>query len=80
MAGWISRLDRKSVSIGAIVRLSTGRLLPVTIIDVTRSGCKIRCLQMLPIGEVVELEIPAFQPNVASVRWSLPGRAGLLFV
>jgi hypothetical protein len=35
---------------------------------------------MLPIGEVVELEIPAFQPNVASVRWSLPGRAGLLFV
>jgi hypothetical protein len=35
---------------------------------------------MLPIGEIVELVIPAFQPNTASVRWSLPGMAGLRFI
>jgi hypothetical protein len=47
---------------------------------VNQTGCKLRCLQMLPIGQIVQLEIPAFQPNSASVRWSLPGRAGLQFV
>jgi hypothetical protein len=52
----------------------------VTIIDMSLGGCKIRCLHVLPIGEVVQLEIPAFLPNLASVRWSLPGIAGLRFI
>jgi hypothetical protein len=65
--------------IKAGVRMA-GRELPVTIIDMSEQGCKIRCLHILPIGEIVELVIPAFQPNAASVRWSLPGMAGLRFV
>ena len=78
--GWISRADRTSVCIKAAVRLSTGSILPVTITDLSNSGCKLRCLHVLPIGAIVELEIPPFQPNTATVRWSLPGSAALHFV
>lgn len=79
MPGWTSRDDRRAVQIKALLRVN-GRKLPVTIIDLSPSGCKIRCLHMLPIGEVVQLEMPAFQPNAASIRWSLPGVAGLRFI
>ena len=80
MPGWISREDRKSVQIGASILLSSGRQLPVTIVDMSFGGCKVRCLQILPIGEIVQLVIPAFHPNTASVRWSFPGKAGLRFI
>ena len=79
MPGWISRADRTDVLIKAALRVP-GREVPVTIIDMSEGGCKIRCLHILPIGEIVELAIPAFQPNTAMVRWSLPGLAGLRFV
>jgi hypothetical protein len=79
MPSWISRADRRAVQIEASVHRS-GLQLPVTIIDMSLGGCKIRCLHVLPIGEVVQLEIPAFLPNLASVRWSLPGIAGLRFI
>lgn len=79
MPGWITRADRTEVMIKAALRV-TGRELPVTIIDMSEGGCKVRCLHMLPIGEVLELQIPAFQPNAAMVRWSLPGLAGLRFI
>jgi hypothetical protein len=79
MPGWVSRTDRADVLIKAGLRVA-GREVPVTIVDMSERGCKIRCLHMLPIGEIVELVIPAFQPNAASVRWSLPGMAGLRFI
>lgn len=79
MPGWISRADRTEVLIKAALRVP-GREVAVTIIDMSKGGCKIRCLHVLPIGEIVELTIPAFQPNTAMVRWSLPGLAGLRFV
>ena len=79
MPGCVSRAERTDVLIKAAL-LVAGREVPVTIIDMSEAGCKIRCLQMLPIGEVVQLVIPAFQPNTASVRWSLPGVAGLRFI
>jgi hypothetical protein len=79
MPGWVCRADRADVLIKAGLRVA-GRELPVTIIDMSDRGCKIRCLHILPIGEVVELVIPAFQPSAASVRWSLPGMAGLRFI
>jgi hypothetical protein len=79
MQGCVPRDDRNPVSIEAAVRLD-GRSVPVTVINVSGSGCNVRCLEALPIGQVVQLEIPAFQPQPASVRWSLGGRAGLRFV
>lgn len=79
MPGCVDRPERAEVLIKAVLRVA-GRDLPVTVIDMSQAGCKIRCLHILPIGEIVELVIPAFQPNAASVRWSLPGVAGLRFV
>jgi hypothetical protein len=79
MPGCVDRPERADVLIKAVLRVA-GRDLPVTVIDMSEAGCKIRCLHILPIGEIVELVIPAFQPNAASVRWSLPGVAGLRFV
>jgi hypothetical protein len=79
MPGWISRPNRTDVLIKAVLRTAS-RELPVTIIDMSDRGCKVRCLHILAIGEIVQLVIPAFQPNVATVRWSLPGMAGLRFV
>ena len=79
MPGCVSRAERTDVLIKAAL-LVAGREVPVTVIDMSTAGCKIRCLHMLPIGEVVQLVIPAFQPNTASVRWSIPGVAGLRFV
>jgi PilZ domain len=75
----IPRPERNPVMIPATLHLA-GRKVAVTIIDMSKGGCKIRCLRILPIGEVVELEIPAFQPNLANVRWSLPGISGLPFI
>ena len=68
MPGWIPRADRSDVMVKAALHFS-GRDIPVTIIDMSERGCKVRCLHVLPIGEVsVQLSIPAFQPNSASVR------------
>lgn len=80
MPGWLARDERNAVQIQATIQLVTGVRLPVTIIDASDRGCKVSCLHALPIGEVVQLEIHAFQPNPASVRWSIAGRAGLQFL
>lgn len=80
LPGWAPREDRNNVFIDATIRLCTGRIVPVTIVDVSQSGCKVRSLQTLSIGEIVQIEIPSYLPAVASVRWSVLGRAGLLFV
>jgi hypothetical protein len=60
--------------------LRDGRSLFVTITDLSSEGCKIRSTQMLPIGEIVRLEVPGRDTVRASVRWSMSGEAGLRFV
>jgi hypothetical protein len=79
MPGCVGSPERTDVLIKAALHVA-GRELPVTIIDMTEADCKIRCLHILPIGEVEQLVIPAFQSNTASVRWSLPGVSALRFV
>lgn len=79
MPGWVPRADRESVSVEATVRLH-GCAVPVTVTDISKCGCKVRSPQALPIGEVVQLELSAVQPQAADVRWSLAGLAGLRFV
>ena len=80
MVGWLPRHERTAVHIPGVVRMVTGQAVPVTVIDVSETGCKVRCLRILPVGHVVLVEIPAFGQKAASVRWWLPGRAGLRFV
>lgn len=80
VVGWLPRQARTAVHIPGIVRMSTGQAVPVTVIDVSDKGCKVRCLRLLPVGDVVQIEIPAFGLKAASVRWWFPGRAGLSFL
>ena len=54
MPGCVGREERTGVLIKAALRVA-GRELPVTVIDMSEAGCKIRCLHILPIGEIVEL-------------------------
>jgi hypothetical protein len=35
---------------------------------------------MLPIGDTIELNVKECEAIWASVRWSLPGKAGLRFI
>lgn len=62
MPGWVARPDRSGVMVKAALR-TTGQELPVTIIDMSEQGCKIRCLHTLPIGELVELVPPLSNPT-----------------
>ena len=80
MPGWISRADRKPVYLCGSLGLRDGRSLFVTLTDVSSEGCRIRTTQILPIGEVVRLEVPGRESVRASIRWSLSGEAGLRFV
>ena len=80
MLGCIKRADRDPVSIGATVHMSTGSKISVTIVDVSQGGCQVRCSHALPIGEIVQLEAPSFQLQVANIRWCVGDMAGLRFI
>jgi len=75
----VLRSERTQVDIEATIWLSTRRL-PVRVVETSQGGCTIQCLQTLPVGEIVQLEISACQPSAVSVRWSMGGKSGLRFV
>jgi hypothetical protein len=79
MPGWVARSERRTVRIDGLVRLQ-GRDLSVTVTDLSLGGCKILCNEVLPVGEMVELKLPAVQASPATVQWTLPGKAGLRFL
>ena len=76
----LPRRDRKEADTRAVVRLSTGVTVPVRVSDTSEGGCVVRCLHALPVGAIVQLEVPACQPSAVNVRWSVGGKAGLKFV
>ena len=78
--GWVKRADRNAAYVSASVRLRDGRKIAVVITDISSDGCKLNCRRTLPIGELVELAIPGGASFQASVRWWVPGNAGLNFV
>lgn len=80
MPFFIPKSDRQPEHIQATVHLITGRKVPVTIVDKSQGGCTVSCLHPLPVGEVVQLEIPACMPCIVNIRWSVDGKSGLAFV
>ncbi|WP_430741969.1 PilZ domain-containing protein [Sphingomonas hankyongi] len=77
MAGWIDRPDRDPVSVAASLVIA-GRQLMAEITNVSDDGCQIACEENLPIGAAVSLRLELVS-IAATVRWSLPGKAGLRF-
>jgi hypothetical protein len=76
MPGWIGRRDREAVAIPGSVTLPGGRILPVTIRDLSSEGCRIECDETLPIAASVVVDFGCSSAR-GHVRWALDGQAGL---
>jgi hypothetical protein len=74
--GWNDRDGRDPASLPGVIILSDGVRLPVIISNVSKSGCRVECQDMLPIGARVRLEV-GNRLLEAEVRWALEGSAGL---
>jgi hypothetical protein len=72
--------DKMPAYRSASVRLGDGKRVAATIIDLSAVGCKITSLQMLPVGELVDLMIAGEASIRASVGWSTLDTAGLTFI
>lgn len=77
---WVDRPNRVPVYLSAGVSLGDGRFLPVIVANLSTQGCLVLCAATLPIGETVQLDMQGCPTAWASVRWALPGRAGLRFL
>lgn len=80
MPGWVPRAHRVPVYLSSIACLSDGRVISVIIADLSTRGCLVLCPEQLPIGDNIELQVNGQTIAWASVRWSLPGKAGLRFL
>lgn len=77
---WTARLDKQPVYLCGSLILKDGRALSVTITHLSHLGCKLTTAEMLPVSEIVELEVPGRDLAKARVHWSMFGKAGLLFL
>lgn len=76
ISGWVDRRDREPVMLAGFVVLSSGRSIPVTVVDMSSDGCRVACEEILPIAATVRLELGGAMAS-ANVRWALQGAAGL---
>ena len=78
--GHISRAPRITVAHEAMLVLSDGTELPVTITDVSSGGFRLAIEEIVPIGDHVFLRVPRYGDFPAQIRWSLGDEAGGTFV
>jgi hypothetical protein len=79
MPGWVARDDRDEVSLSGSLRLADGRVIPVSVIDLSRAGCRVLSAETLPIGARVALNVAPVENLEGIVRWALQGSAGVRF-
>jgi len=78
-SGWCPREERNAVEMAAQAFLRDGRMISVILTNSSGSGCEICSDETLRIGTKVTLKTVSGRQIDASVRWALPGRAGLRF-
>lgn len=78
--GFIKRAPRVDTKFDASLTDSDGHKLPVTVIDISREGCRLETDGSLKIGEKIELEVPKYGTYTAHVRWALGNEAGVVFL
>lgn len=69
-----------AVSHDAVLVLSDGCERPVTMIDVSSGGFRLRSDETLPIGEHVFLRVQRYGDFPAQIRWALGDEAGGIFL
>lgn len=79
MPGWTDRDEREPALLAGALVLSGGERVPVTIRDISNDGCQVESDELIPIGDMVTLELTGEMSTEASVRWAVLGRAGLQF-
>lgn len=77
---WSKKSNRPPADLCGTLTLQDGRALSITITDLSHLGCKLTTAEMLPVSEIVELEVPGRELARARVHWSMFGKAGLLFL
>jgi len=78
--GTVKRAPRVDTRFKASLVDSDGSVMPVTVIDISREGCRLETDGMLKIGEKVQIEVPKYGNYPAQVRWALGNEAGLVFL
>lgn len=74
------REDRRPVKLWATILMEGANSIPVTLLDMTYDGCKVRTPEVLQVGDRLKLSIPNLGILKAEVRWYGDDRAGLRFI
>lgn len=80
MPGWTARPDREILSLSGRALLPDGRAIQVTICNLSKHGCQVDSAETLRIGDAVKLELEGMVELLATIRWSLFGKAGVRFL
>ena len=78
--GQIKRAPRVDTRFKAKLVDSDGNVLPVTVMDISREGCRLETDGTLKIGEKVHIEVPKYGNCPAQIRWALGDEAGAVFL
>ena len=79
--GHVKRAPRVDTRFKAKLTDSDGRVVAVTVMDISREGCRLETTDgSLKIGEKVEIEVPKYGIFPAQIRWALGNEAGAVFL
>ncbi len=79
-AGIIKRAPRVDTRFKASLVDDAGNMMSVTVMDISREGCRLQSDEMLKIGEKVHIEVPKYGRFPAQIRWALGNEAGAVFL
>ena len=71
MPGWTDRDEREPALLAGALVLSSGERGPVTIRDISNDGCQVESGELIPIGDMVTLELTGEMSTETSVRWAV---------
>lgn len=78
--GQVKRAPRVDTRFKARLRDSDGNLVPVTVMDLSREGCRLEVDGSLKIGEKVQIEVSKYGNFPAQIRWALGNEVGAVFL
>ena len=70
---------REPVTMMAELLVSRGARFKVSVLDISASGFRLQTANNIPIGRIVYLTIPGFQPLQAKVTWNRQDQYGCEF-
>ena len=78
--GHIKRSPRVDTRFDATLIDSDGGRHQIIVTDISREGCRLETVEVLKIGENVQIEVPKYGLFPAQIRWALGSEAGAVFL